>query len=833
MDDNSLKADADTKKARHHSNTISGGRPPALDISLARPTHIRRSSEGSPGVPPPICVSEPTPIEPSTDTTDVFFHKSRPTTPNYSTDEDNASVSSKNGSASLLKKNSKLNLSESPSGQNKKKSRSRASSLTSSLLNEIKESSTIQSLASKIKPRVNQDELDTDRVSIDGKESVTANSTITNSTVLLANAKRNQDFHALFRSVPEDDSLIEDFGCALQKEILLQGRIYVSESHLCFNANIFGWVTNLVIAFADVIEIEKKTTAYFIPNAIQISTQASKHFFASFLSRDQAYDLMVETWHTVRPEFAPKDESVQNAEENGSYSTDDENNSSSDYDSDTENSYTDESDSEDELKSAKDSQGLQDGRKGDPRSRKISMAGSLPAFKDAKLADSTARRRAQSELPKPNFQMMNEKPSKSSMDEGAEKPKQSTESRPQINEKTECECGQSGTHYPNVVMDQVYSGNIEKMYDLLFVNNFMKDFLVDNQKSLELEMGEWKKGEGNVLKVRELSYIKQLGGAIGPKQTKCYLTQELLHYDLDSYVSVLSTTLTPDVPSGSSFSCKTRTCLTYAGKGKVRVTVTVQVEFTKSSWLKSTIEKASIDGQQTYYKELDAALRKHVKEHGSSERSDNGKKRRKHKKPRHRRSSKEAAEQSKVEAPKSTSEKILETASNLFSDILKPLIEAITSPNSTHLTLFCLIMMVCINIFIARKMAVVERQLIELTRATPLDSLPKDSIHYQASKAKQERRYLPEEEDLWAWLGSIDPQRSEEQREQVQIPIKKDLKEQEAIWDEAIKYSKAAKERLDKHMVELGEMIQKAESNLQSVTSSVDQQRQKMKQATQ
>lgn len=36
-----------------------------------------------------------------------------------------------------------------------------------------------------------------------------------------------------------------DFGCALQKEILLQGRCYISESYLCFNANIFGWVTNV------------------------------------------------------------------------------------------------------------------------------------------------------------------------------------------------------------------------------------------------------------------------------------------------------------------------------------------------------------------------------------------------------------------------------------------------------------------------------------------------------------------------------------------------------------------------------------------------------------
>lgn len=38
---------------------------------------------------------------------------------------------------------------------------------------------------------------------------------------------------------------IIDYGCALQKEILLQGRLYISEHHLCFNANIFGWITNV------------------------------------------------------------------------------------------------------------------------------------------------------------------------------------------------------------------------------------------------------------------------------------------------------------------------------------------------------------------------------------------------------------------------------------------------------------------------------------------------------------------------------------------------------------------------------------------------------------
>lgn len=83
----------------------------------------------------------------------------------------------------------------------------------------------------------------------------------------------------------------------------MQGRIYVSEHHLCFSANIFGWVTSvreysdtvrlrncrcerrlrcavdrvlttrqLVIPFAEVVTIEKRMTAYVIPNAISVAT---------------------------------------------------------------------------------------------------------------------------------------------------------------------------------------------------------------------------------------------------------------------------------------------------------------------------------------------------------------------------------------------------------------------------------------------------------------------------------------------------------------------------------------------------------------------------------
>ena len=36
-----------------------------------------------------------------------------------------------------------------------------------------------------------------------------------------------------------------DYGCALQREILIQGRLYISENHVCFHANLFGWITDV------------------------------------------------------------------------------------------------------------------------------------------------------------------------------------------------------------------------------------------------------------------------------------------------------------------------------------------------------------------------------------------------------------------------------------------------------------------------------------------------------------------------------------------------------------------------------------------------------------
>lgn len=72
----------------------------------------------------------------------------------------------------------------------------------------------------------------------------------------------------------------------------------------------------------------------------------------------------------------------------------------------------------------------------------------------------------------------------------------------------------------------------------------------------------------------------------GPRSTKCLLKEQVKHLDLENSVTQVITTQTPDVPSGGSFVVKTRLCIMWAGQGKVRVLVTVLVDFTKSSWLK-------------------------------------------------------------------------------------------------------------------------------------------------------------------------------------------------------------------------------------------------------
>ncbi|VDP05260.1 unnamed protein product [Soboliphyme baturini] len=109
--------------------------------------------------------------------------------------------------------------------------------------------------------------------------------------------RRSEELKRLFKGVSEDEKLVIDYSCAYQKEILLHGRMYVSQNWLCFYSNIFRWETTLAIPFKDIVAIKKEKTAKIIPNAILVSTSANeKLFFTSFSARDKAYMMIFKLW---------------------------------------------------------------------------------------------------------------------------------------------------------------------------------------------------------------------------------------------------------------------------------------------------------------------------------------------------------------------------------------------------------------------------------------------------------------------------------------------------------------------------------------------------------
>ena len=398
----------------------------------------------------------------------------------------------------------------------------------------------------------------------------------------VASKKRNRDFHQLFRSVPEDDFLIEDYSCALQRDIILAGRIYVSEGHVCFSSNILGWVTTLIISFDEVVSIEKENTLGVLPNAIAIQTLQARHTFRSLLSREATYDLLIGIWKLSHPSLSHSQngakvvdggtgDKTEKAEPSNSVSEDESEGSGDEDDGDV---YDEDDEGDEEAGSFV---GTIDGKSiagsEPPESqakivaRKVSAvgvaagqaAGSVPTQSDAKNAEKAgAAAAASTDFPGPNTH-------------------------------APTECIDKETHYDKVLKDEVIPAPLGKIYSMIFgpaSGGFMSKWLLDDVKVTDLQMEDDKKGLSLEHPSRTYTYIKPLNAPIGPKSTKCIVTEQLDSMDLERSVSVTVTTQTPDVPSGNVFSTKTKFCLMWGPGNGTRFFMNCTIEWTGKSWLK-------------------------------------------------------------------------------------------------------------------------------------------------------------------------------------------------------------------------------------------------------
>ena len=410
----------------------------------------------------------------------------------------------------------------------------------------------------------------------------------------VASKKRNRDFHQLFKSIPDDDYLIEDYSAALQRDIILAGRLYVSENHICFSSNILGWVTTLIISFDEIVSVEKENTAVVFPNAIAIQTLHARQTFRSLLSRESTYELIIGIWKINHPNIKTiangarldQDANGTKASQAGSEATE----------SDIEGSE-DEDEVYDEDEDADEESGTVIGNgvspvvsdNGDSTSRAAirkasalgisagAAAGGVPTPSDGKAAERAAAAST----------MANDFPG------------------PATHVPTEC--GDQDTHYEKLLQDVIIPAPLGKVYSMVFgpaSGGFMTRWLLDEIKVTDLQMEDDKKGINGELTSRSYSYIKPLGASIGPKSTKCLVTEHMDSFDLEKAISVTSSTQTPDVPSGNVFVVKTKFCMMWASGNATRFVMSCSIEWSGKSWLKGPIEKGANDGQLSYGNDL-------------------------------------------------------------------------------------------------------------------------------------------------------------------------------------------------------------------------------------
>ncbi|RYP10247.1 hypothetical protein DL764_000739 [Monosporascus ibericus] len=401
----------------------------------------------------------------------------------------------------------------------------------------------------------------------------------------VASKKRNRDFHNLFKSVPDDDYLIDDFSCALQREILAHGRLYVSEGHLCFSSNIFGWVTTLVMSFDEIISVEKRSTALVFKNGLMISTLHAKHIFASFTSRDSTYDLIINIWKLGHPTLRSSLNGVSLNEVGGDKTV---KVLESESAAASRSGLVSEEEDEEEDGS-EDGDVLYDEDEDDPASQDAALPpDAAPAVIEGEKAVS---RKASGLNGTPGAA---EKADFAPATAGApDFPGPATH--------VPTDCGDTDAHYDIAIADDVIAAPLGKIYDLIFGPTsvtFMSKWLTGEQKCTDLQMDD-KKGLTQDNKSRNYTYIKPLNAAIGPKQTKCIVTETLEQLDLEKSVNVSITTQNPDVPSGNVFSVKTKYCMSWAENNMTHVTLTSV----------GPIEKGAKDGQTQYCKELFASLK--------------------------------------------------------------------------------------------------------------------------------------------------------------------------------------------------------------------------------
>uniref|UniRef100_A0A665UHA1 VASt domain-containing protein n=1 Tax=Echeneis naucrates TaxID=173247 RepID=A0A665UHA1_ECHNA len=443
--------------------------------------------------------------------------------------------------------------------------------------------------------------------------------------------QRNEDFRKLFKQLPDTERLIVDYSCALQRDILLQGRLYLSENWICFYSNIFRWETLLTVRLKDICSMTKEKTARLIPNAIQVCTDNEKHFFTSFGARDRTYMMMFRLWQNAlldKP-LCPKElwHFVHQCYGNElGLTSDDEDYVPPDDDFNTMGFSEEIPNEENEINN-------------DNLSKSSSEAkpeGNSPLLHKKLVPNSTIPSPGNHDTPitvneyadcLPDGELLTmplvAEENNDTGGPGGPVPSPSLDFNDNEDIPTELS-DSSETHDEGEVqafhedlngrqhINEVYKFNVDKLYDILFTESqFMSDFM-EQRRFSDVVYHPWKKDEaGN--QTREILYTISLSNPLAPKTATVTETQTLYKASQESECYIIDAeVITHDVPYHDYFYTMNRYMLTRVAKNKCRLRVSTELRYRKQPWglVKGFIEKNFWSGLEENFRHLELELSK-------------------------------------------------------------------------------------------------------------------------------------------------------------------------------------------------------------------------------
>lgn len=405
---------------------------------------------------------------------------------------------------------------------------------------------------------------------------------------------RSDDFKRIFKDVPDDERLVVDYSCALQREILVHGRLYVSQNYVCFYANIFSWETLVCLRWKDVTSITKEKTALVIPNAILICTATDKFFLTSFGARDKTYVMLFRVWQNAligEPMNAPELWQLVHS------------------------CYGDElgltSDDEDYVPPLPPAD-----------EEKLSTRLSVESFSEVESgniehsitgAPDTIESKAEvHHLPRPD-------PTIDATDLSDTTESEAEKHALKLSVRGTIVC--TSPHEGRQIGKATFPIHIDQLFTLLFTNSkFFLDFQTA-RKTTDLVQSAWTQNEQTGQKVRNLSFTIALSQAIGPRTSNISETQIMLPCSRPGYLySIDVESVNAGIPYADSFSVLIHYCITSISENETNMVIYAQIKYKKNVWgfVKSVIEKNCWAGMDEYFTSLIKALTIECEENNGS-----------------------------------------------------------------------------------------------------------------------------------------------------------------------------------------------------------------------